>query len=230
MSAKLPPQSVQIKALISAKPFDPLTVAQLESYASQQATTGTYDFDANKALLKFYQCYPDQLKVDVVASVLVLSLTKLPKNDFLMLSYLIPGRIISGNPKIKTTQKCAELLEGGKFQEFWAEYATNASELFTAAGFTDSIRNLIAENIKFTFKTINSDKFSSMIGLSSSDVGAFCTSSEHVQELKGSTVVMTSCAENQPRLQHFEESLRFDEALRLVDSLRRTEGISRGTV
>ena len=37
----------------------------LEEYVSQQVRDGTYDLDANMALLKLYQFYPDRVRNEV---------------------------------------------------------------------------------------------------------------------------------------------------------------------
>ena len=37
----------------------------LEAYVSQQVRDGTYDLDANMALLKLYQFYPDRVRYEV---------------------------------------------------------------------------------------------------------------------------------------------------------------------
>ena len=37
----------------------------LEEYVSQQVRDGSYDLDANMALLKLYQFYPDRVRYEV---------------------------------------------------------------------------------------------------------------------------------------------------------------------
>ena len=43
----------------------------LEEYVHQQVRDGTYDLDANMALLKLYQFYPDRVRNEVYFFILV---------------------------------------------------------------------------------------------------------------------------------------------------------------
>ena len=115
----------------------------------------------------------------------------------------------------------APIYSEGKFVEFWEECNTNSASTLAFTGFKEAMRSIIAENIKITCRSLSSELFQAMVGLSSAELSPFCSSSPAVEELKGDLVVMTPCLENQPREKYFEESLRFDEALRLCSSIRR---------
>lgn len=222
----LPENSSVIQELIRNKPYESATLTALTAHVTSQTQTGTYDFDANKALMKIYQCYPDLANADVIANTLVLSMMRLPRNDLLMLSYLVPPKVISSSPKIALVQKCTEEMEAARFADFWAVLASSpvAAETFQAAGFREAIRNVITEIVQATFRTITASMLQDMLGFSSSsELSSFCASSSLVQEIKDGIVLMKPCVETQPRLQHFEEGLRFEDAMKLVLSMRKFE-------
>lgn len=45
-------------------------IERLEAYVEEQVQTQTYDFAANKALLKLYQFFPDRSNEQTIATVL----------------------------------------------------------------------------------------------------------------------------------------------------------------
>jgi len=211
-----------IRDLNLNKPYEASTLSKLESHVETQFNSGNYDFEANKALLKIYQCYPDLLKVNILEKVLVLSMMKFPKNDFLMLSFLINSKSIVNNDKIKCIENSFSLLENGKFIEFWAEYSYPlGKEIFTASKFKEAIQNFIINNLQIAFKTISTKLFLGMMGLSNDELNSYCASSKHIEGTNNDIISFSSNYENQIRSKHFEEILRFDEAQRLVSSIKK---------
>lgn len=75
----------------------------LEEYVSQQVRDGSYDLDANMALLKLYQFYPDRVRYEVnmptfqlywillqiILAVLLKGMMRLPEPDFVMYKALL---------------------------------------------------------------------------------------------------------------------------------------------
>ena len=62
--------------LIRTRPYESDTLQALEGFvATEYSSNGaTYDFEANRALLKIYQLYPEHLKLDVLANIFILTL------------------------------------------------------------------------------------------------------------------------------------------------------------
>ena len=58
-----------IADLLAEHRFDPAIAPQLENYVNDQVKTGTYDLEANLALLRFYQYNPTTTKIPIVAKV-----------------------------------------------------------------------------------------------------------------------------------------------------------------
>ena len=88
-----------------------------------------------------YQIENDTSKIDNICSILVLSLLRLPSNDFLSLCYLLPTKCVpiflillffnyeeiltedlyrvAANPRVTFILSAGELLRKAKFGEFW---------------------------------------------------------------------------------------------------------------
>lgn len=179
----------QIITLVENFAYEASTGAKLEVHVQNQLSQQLYDFSANKALLKNYQVNSSIMKVDFVCQVLVLSLMRLPSTDFLALSYLIPSSLTS-NSNVMLIQKCADLLERGKFHQFWEEYVTAPQTLFSQAnGFVDFIRLFILSNLRDTFKTIPKNMFQQQLGLNDSTIVAFCDSNKLVEKVVLMTII-----------------------------------------
>ncbi len=219
----------QITNLVENFAYDVSTGAKLEAHVVSQLSQKTYDFLANKALLKNYQVNNDILKVDFVCNVLILSLMRLPSTDFLAITYLIPTKLIT-NSNVMLIQKCADFLERGKFHQFWEEYVTAPETLFSQAnGFVDFIRLFILSNLRDTFKNIPKTLFQQQLGLNESSIVSFCESNKLIDkvsdsqvkssttdilsQIAGDDVVFVSNDENQNKSQQFDENLRVDEVI-----------------
>jgi len=62
-------------------------------YECLQIKQGTYNLEANLALLRFYLIQPGSIDLKVLAKVLLLSLMQLPSSDFKVCLHLIPERL-----------------------------------------------------------------------------------------------------------------------------------------
>jgi translation initiation factor 3 subunit K len=73
-----------IATLLEGNRYNVSILPELEKYVNEQVEKGSYDLDANMALLKLYQFYPEKLQKAIVAKVLCKALMNLPRNDFLL--------------------------------------------------------------------------------------------------------------------------------------------------
>jgi hypothetical protein len=174
-------------SLLVSSPFEESTVSALEGYVRAQASGGAeYDFAANKGLVKAYNVLGSSVEanMDMMATVLAMSLMRLPSTHFLQLSYLIPGKH-SGDSKIATLIKCADMLERAQFQEFWNE-AKNESVTSVLSGiknFEESVRGFVLNVVSKTFKNIDKATLCANLGLAGNNADAL---------LKASDLVVTS--------------------------------------
>lgn len=166
-------------------PYDVSSIPMLEAHVAKQATEGSYDFEANKLLLKLYSVYPDASKSDVIAKVLALAMMRLPSSGMLALSYLVPGKkAIVGH--VKALQYCSECLENARFVDFWEERSSAvASEICNSVvGFDGCIRSFIMTKLQDTYRTIDQTKFQSFLSIHTAhDLEQFCSSSKQIEKV-----------------------------------------------
>merc|ERR1711865_1333761 len=93
MGAETKMNSEDIKQLLETKPYHKEIAPQLEEYVGEQIGKGVADLDANTALLKLYQFYPELAKVAVVRKILVLALMSLPASDFQLCLFLVSEKV-----------------------------------------------------------------------------------------------------------------------------------------
>lgn len=80
----------EIHKLLETKRYAVETIEPLEKYVS----SGSYDFEADHALLKLYQFHPSKNNTAVIAKVLVRALAQVPAFDFVQHLYLIPESVV----------------------------------------------------------------------------------------------------------------------------------------
>lgn len=94
----------------------------------EQAKDNTYDFDANLAVLKFYQFNPQSVNLSITHLILLKALTNLPFSDFVLCKYLLlPSQM--RDDTVKEIIYIADILEQCDFVLFW-QTVQNKSELF----------------------------------------------------------------------------------------------------
>ena len=101
MSDTTPPEVAQV---LSTGRHDPNSIPALEAFVKAQVQNKTYHSDANLALLKLYQFFPNKRNDAIMLQILCKSLTKL--SDFLPCMYLLPESIQS-NPGASDVIKMA---------------------------------------------------------------------------------------------------------------------------
>lgn len=185
--------------MIVGDPFEATTAAALEKHVASQLSSGTYDFFANKALMKNYQSTSASTssKLDVLTDILTLSLMRLPSTDYLALSYLLPGKI-TDCPKLTLIQKYAEFIEKAQYKQFWEEYATSKESFSSAKGFESALRACILTNLSLTFRSVETATLAPMLGLQGDELKTFLSSSPLVESANETNVKFTANEENQP--------------------------------
>jgi hypothetical protein len=153
--------------------YTPEKVKEAEATVRSAAKSGSYDFGTVKSLLKAYNTISGngvEVKADMVALMLAMALTSLPKKDFLQLSYLIPGRLNS-DPQVAAMLKLADMLERAQFPSFWKELEAPEARAVTGGvgKFEDSMRGFMLEVIAMSWKNIDKSQLGAMLGMSNPD-------------------------------------------------------------
>lgn len=95
-------------------------------FSRKQIQNSAYDFDANLAILKLYQFYPQTTNMEVVAKILAKALMAIPGTDFLLCTYLISEQI-KVDAAVTSLYELANLLEQAEFKTFWSTYPSSAA-------------------------------------------------------------------------------------------------------
>jgi len=147
--------------------YNPENQPILEKYVMQQVREGSYDLDANMALLKLYQFYPSHLQNDIVLSVLLKGMMALPEPDFVMYKSLISSLTDEDMDKsVKRALAIHKILEQCKFAKFWEELQAEHDMIVEFAGFEEAIRIYICGVISNSFQRLSRDNLKEFLGLS----------------------------------------------------------------
>ncbi|EDV19650.1 uncharacterized protein TRIADDRAFT_61914 [Trichoplax adhaerens] len=139
--------------------YNPENLTVLHAYVEQQAQEGTYDVEANLAVLKLYQFNPSLFQSNIVSLILLKALTNLPSNDFSLCRCLMEE-----DEQISRIFYLGELLETCNFITFWEELAQNKDLSSTVNGFEESIRDFICYVLNITYQTIEASLVAKLLG------------------------------------------------------------------
>lgn len=107
--------------LNGADRFSESAIGVLEENVKAQVVHGTYDFEANKALVKLYQFAPYRCRPDLLALVLAKAMMARPATHATTLRHICPEALSESTPLLRRLNKCDGLLEAAKFAEFWEQ-------------------------------------------------------------------------------------------------------------
>ncbi|KAH7915369.1 ARM repeat-containing protein [Hygrophoropsis aurantiaca] len=183
--------------------YNPSNVGILEDYLYHQIRSREYDCLANLAILKLYQFNADLFNPDVVINILLKALTSSHFPDFSLCVSLLDERLGSSTLDepdplpvlLPSLTSLHNLLQQCRFPAFWSLYYSDDLEplrenyTVECAGFDDAIRAVVAQAVKATFTRIGSERLSSYMNISGSDLEEFA--SQQGWSLDSSTGVFT---------------------------------------
>jgi len=162
-----------IQETIEKHRYDAKIIPQLETYVLFQTKSGSYDFDANRHLLKLYMFSPESTKIDILSKILVKALMALPQMDFLACTHLVPEKLHETEP-VKTLLKLHSLLDSTQFKKFWKELSST-KETADVTGFSEAIRTFMATVIQSTFQNISVASLKELLNLDDKALSQFCS-------------------------------------------------------
>merc|ERR1712166_565901 len=158
----------EVHELLEDKPYDKGIVPRLEQYVEEQLAKGSGDIDANTALLKLYQFFPDLANVAAVRKVLILALMSLPASDFQLCLFLVSEKV-QQEESIASLIGVWELLETADFSAFW-EAAAKMSDVLSTPGMTDAVRAYVVTTLSITYLKINVAVLSSSLNMKTAEL------------------------------------------------------------
>merc|ERR1719263_1536097 len=158
--------------------YDIEVLPQMEAYLAEQLEKGTYDLDANLAILKLYLLHPDAAKVAVYEGILLKALMAFPATDFALFMYQVSEK---HQQALEPQMELARLLETAKFKAFWktAQQQIDAAKdaeggevrgLARAKGWQTAIRKFVAGVVSNTYRSIRCDQLADLLNLPVSEL------------------------------------------------------------
>mmetsp|Transcript_22525 Transcript_22525/g.45235 ORF Transcript_22525/g.45235 Transcript_22525/m.45235 type:complete len:218 (-) Transcript_22525:205-858(-) len=169
----------KINAAIEEKISDASIIPQLEAHVDDQLDKNTYNFKANRHLLKLYKFHPQAAKPEVVGKILIKALMQLPTSDYISCLYLINSEHHNVQP-VRTIRKLATLLESFDIENFWkaAEEQKEFPKLTEIEGFCQSVENFVVTILESTYCDIEVSTLETLLRNGSKDA-------ERLQKEKG---------------------------------------------
>jgi hypothetical protein len=143
----------------------------LEANLKEQVAKETYNFAANKLLIKHYQFFIDVVDTECVALALAKSLMNAAAapTDFLLLSYLISDAVLKSEP-VASIMRVGECIETCKFEEMWKIVGENKAA-FDLPGFQISLRSYVVAVFSITFQTASEASLAKAMNIEVSALG-----------------------------------------------------------
>ncbi|KAF5400879.1 Eukaryotic translation initiation factor 3 subunit K [Paragonimus heterotremus] len=134
--------------------YNPEHILVLEQHLHWQITNSEYDFEANLALLRLYQFYPEHFNVDATKLVLLKALSSLNPTDFNLCKYLIRLDHLNREP-LSLVVELGLLLEACQFTEFWLRLRENPNVMSGVPDFRDAILKCKSDHFKFIVQIVS---------------------------------------------------------------------------
>lgn len=211
-----------LRPVVEHEYYDHRAVPQLEEYLDEQVKSGTYDFEANKALLKLYQFFPDLCKPETVALLLTKALMNVPSTDFKALMYIVPPALHRCEP-VSSLKRGADSLETAKFVDFWQTCLEGDMPglVEKVPGFKKHIRMFIVHTLATTFQAVKRQNMEQCLDLDDKELEDFVAANSDVVSAAPDGLEFKFALNefNQIQPKKFKESVEFDKILKTIDKL-----------
>mmetsp|Transcript_1045 Transcript_1045/g.1586 ORF Transcript_1045/g.1586 Transcript_1045/m.1586 type:complete len:224 (+) Transcript_1045:114-785(+) len=217
---ELPKDRESIRALVDDEYFDHRTIPALEAHLMTQIQTNTYDFKANKALLKLYQYFPEMTHQPMVLRACLISLMNLPSSDYAALVYLMPERSMKSEP-VSDLLRAVDCFERANFADFWESLSQSEtlSEYLTAIpDFKPKLRKMVLTMVARTFQSAPRDELAKILGIEDGRLDDFAAKEGKgvVLKIEGDRVLFAKNEFNQIRTKKFKENVDFESVLKVL--------------
>lgn len=154
--------SSEIEGLLKSKKYDVEIIPQLENHLVSQVVSQTpYDSLANRTLIKLYQFFPEEAKLENILLAEFLALVFGSSVEFSALGCII-SEATKKDERFTTLIRCGDLLDSCQFSEFWSVFhsikssagdAELISKLSESRKAKDALRKTILTTFSVAFKS-----------------------------------------------------------------------------
>jgi len=149
--------------LSTVERYNASNLPSLERYVELQVSENVYDLEANLAILKLYQFFPQLYKAEIACWILLKAIANLPHTDFVLCKCLLgPGQLDDLN--IVRITYLANLLEQCQFKHFWQEKNKDQQLISEIKGFDDSIRKFVCHVVNITYQSLDKIILKDLLG------------------------------------------------------------------
>jgi len=179
-----------------------------ERYVEIQVLDNFYDLEANLAILKLYQFFPNLYKPEMACWILLKSITNLPNTDFVLCRCLLgPNQMDDIN--IARISYLANLLELCQFKKFWEEKSKDQKLLSHISGFDDSIRKFVCHVVNITYQSIDRAVLKDLLGnIPDAELRSWVAKNGWKEEPNGMVFIVNQ--EDSVKTKNITEKITFD--------------------
>jgi len=151
------------KYLSTVERYNSNNLGKFHRYIELQVTENFYDLEANLAVLKLYQFFPQTYQANTVYWILLKAITNLPNTDFVLCRCLL-GNAQLEDATITRIAYLSNLLETCQFKTFWSEKAADNNLISHIKGFDDAIRKFICHVVNITYQSVDRTVLKEILG------------------------------------------------------------------
>jgi translation initiation factor 3 subunit K len=149
--------------LSTVERYNSNNLPKFERYVQLQVSENLYDLEANLAILKLYQFFPNLYKPDILYWILLKAISNLPHTDFVLCRCLL-GPVQLEDSNVMRINYLANLLEHCQFKKFWMEKAQDANLISQISGFDDAIRKFVCHVVNITYQSVDKAVLKEILG------------------------------------------------------------------
>eukprot|EP00928_Gymnodinium_smaydae_P059896 TRINITY_DN43372_c0_g1_i1.p2 TRINITY_DN43372_c0_g1~~TRINITY_DN43372_c0_g1_i1.p2 ORF type:complete len:216 (+),score=72.96 TRINITY_DN43372_c0_g1_i1:129-776(+) len=183
------PSDIAAKLHFSSR-YDLNILPDLIAHLDRQFQDGSYDADANMAILKLYSLFPEEADASVMERILVKALMSYPETDFSLCMFQIHEKYHS---QLKELTQLAQQLEMAKFSKFWKD-AEAVEQLNKAKGWKEAVRNFIIGVVSATYRSVKCDQLMELLNMSKSELDALVKAQKWERSKEDANVVVVNKA------------------------------------
>lgn len=196
------------KFLSTVERYNSNNLPKFHRYVELQVTDNFYDLEANLAVLKLYQFFPQLYQTEIACWILLKAITNLPNTDFVLCRCLL-GPSQMEDLSIVRIAYLANLLELCQFKKFWQEKSQDQNLISLITGFDDSIRKFICHVVNITYQSIDRTVLKELLGgIPDADLRSWIAKQSWKEEPNGMIFIQNQ--EDLIKTKNITEKITFD--------------------
>lgn len=221
--------TIHIRQLLNGiESYNPEHRILLEQHLDWQISTGEYDLEANLALLRLYQFYPEHFNVDATKLVLLKALASFSPSDFILYKYLIQLDHLSEEP-LSVVTELGMLLEACQFPRFWMCLRENPNITAGLPSFRDCIIKFIVQVVANTYQRIPKALLGQFLDMSGSELNQLIqshgwTECSNPEDPQAGALILVKKHEENVKSVKIQERVNFDSITSMSGAFRPSKG------